>query len=103
MSEQTPLEPLDPELGALFDAERRYPAEPAAAQTRVWKAVAAALVVPVAAGAGVAALGQQGWLSAVKSFSAAKLAALGSAVFIAGGVTGAAVQHVWKRSSSYTT
>jgi hypothetical protein len=93
MSEQTPLEPLDPELGALFDAERRHAPEPAAAQARVWKAVAAALVVPAAAGAGAAAL-QPGWLSAAKSFGVAKLTALGAALFIAGGVTGAALQHV---------
>jgi hypothetical protein len=94
MSEQSPLEPLDPELGTLFEAERRHPAEPAAAQARVWKAVAASLVVaPIAAGVGAALSPKASGLAAAKAFGLGKLAAASAALFVVGGVAGAVVQH----------
>jgi hypothetical protein len=91
---ESPLEPLDPELGALFEAERRFPPAEKASEARVWQAVAAAVVVPAVAGAAVLNQGK-GWLAAVKAVGAGKLAAAGMAVFVAGSIAGATVQHVF--------
>jgi hypothetical protein len=94
MSEQSPLEPLDPDLRALFEAERRHPAQSAEAHARVWQTVAASVVVaPVAVGVGAALSPKAGGLAALKALGAAKLASAGVALFVAGGVVGAAVQH----------
>lgn len=89
----TQLDPLDHELAHLFEAEARFPDEPAERRARVWGRIAAqtALVMPEGGSCGTPSR------TSIASASATKLVTIATAAFLAGGVFGASVYHSLRR------
>jgi len=80
------LEPLEPELAALLDAERGA-SPPQVSLDRVWSRVALVALPPAGAGAHAGAAASSGWL-------ASHAAGVAAATFVLGGLAGAGIHAV---------
>ncbi len=95
MSEEH-LEPLDPELVALLDAERGA-SPPQVSLDRVWSRVAlVTLPAPASGGAHSGAAASRGWL-------ASNAAGVAAATFVLGGVAGAGFHAIVQKSPTEHT
>jgi hypothetical protein len=88
MSDEAPLEPLDPELAALLAAERGAPA-PGESLDRVWSSLAVGGVVSVAGRGGRAAGGAK--TASAGAWAGSQVAAVAAAAFVAGAAVSAGI------------